>query len=159
MGSRTLASDADTAALGSALAATLPRPFAGWLLLLRGELGSGKSTLARAILRERGHEGAVPSPTYTLVEPYAVPDGNIYHIDLYRLNGLEELDYLGWQDFRDGLQLVEWPERAPELGARADICIHLDYAARGRAVTLKAVSDRAASVVERALLGLDRVLN
>ena len=52
------------------------------------------STLARAMLRAYGHEGAVPSPTYTLVEPYSISGKNIYHVDLYRVSDEEELRYL-----------------------------------------------------------------
>ena len=76
---------AATEALGGALAQALPADSRGFCILLQGELGSGKSTLARAMLRGLGHDGAVPSPTYTLVEPYSFRDYIAYHIDLYRI--------------------------------------------------------------------------
>ena len=73
-----------TVALGQTLAEALADRPAGWLVLLEGELGAGKSTLARALLKALGHTGSVPSPTYTLVEPYEFSGFSAYHIDLYR---------------------------------------------------------------------------
>jgi tRNA threonylcarbamoyladenosine biosynthesis protein TsaE len=138
---------AATEALGRRLAATLAADTSGWMILLKGELGSGKSTLARALLRALGIEGPVPSPTYTLVEPYEVAGRTIYHIDLYRLSGESELAYLGWTDLRDGLVLVEWPERAPALSEQADLQVELGFAGSGRRATITASSERGAAVL------------
>ena len=141
-----------TELLGRALSRALPEHIAGWTILLQGELGSGKSTLARAMLRESGHPGAVPSPTYTLIEPYNLPDYIIYHIDLYRIADEEELDYLGWSDLDDGLRLIEWPERVPGLRAQADVLIGMAYDGSGRVATLTALSDRGEAFLSRAAL-------
>lgn len=138
-----------TDALARWLAEALPVPPAGWLILLQGELGSGKSTLARSMLRAYGHKGAVPSPTYTLVEPYSFPDFNVYHIDLYRIGNASELEFLGWSDLDDGLRLVEWPDRAPGLYANADILISLSYEGQGRAAELTAQSTRGKELIRK----------
>ncbi len=119
------------------------------LLLLQGELGAGKSTLARAMLHCLGHDGAVPSPTYTLVEPYELAGGTIYHVDLYRLSGIEDLDYLGWNDMRDGLVLLEWPEREPQLRQQADLLIELRYDGEARSATVSALSASGVAMLER----------
>ena len=116
-------------------------------LLLEGELGAGKSTFARALIHALGHDGAVPSPTYTLVEPYDLPGRVIYHIDLYRVVEESELRYLGWTDLEDGLRLVEWPDRAPGLASLADLRLRLEYAGPGRAATLDGLSDRGRALV------------
>jgi tRNA threonylcarbamoyladenosine biosynthesis protein TsaE len=129
-----------TEALGAALARALPADSRGGIILLQGELGSGKSTLARAVLRALGHEGAVPSPTYTLVEPYSFPGLAVYHIDLYRISDEEELEFLGWSDLEDGLRLVEWPERVPGLVEQADLLVRLTYEGQGRAAEIRALS-------------------
>lgn len=137
-----LMDDAATTAFGRLLAKHLPSPRAGWLILLQGELGAGKSTLARALLRGLGHNGPVPSPTYTLVEPYEFPEGDVYHVDLYRIGSADELEFLGWDELSHGLLLVEWPERVPELFEQADVCLHLAYDGDGRRLRLEPGSKR-----------------
>ena len=132
---------AATEALGGALA----RALCGLgeitcLILLQGELGAGKTTLVRGLLRAAGHAGPVPSPTYTLVEPYEIDGTRLFHLDLYRIADAEELEYLGWRDIEGAISLVEWPERAPELAARADLVIRLTHADGGRRARLEALS-------------------
>lgn len=151
---RDLPDEAATIALGQDVLAALPDNLAGWTLLLTGELGAGKSTFARALIRAAGHTGAIPSPTYTLVEPYSLPRGNVYHVDLYRVSDEEELRYLGWNELDDGCRIVEWPDRALGLAARADLSLTLSYAGEGRRAELIALSERAEAVVE-AVAGSD----
>ncbi len=144
-----LADEAATAALGRQFLSVLPEDLAGWTVLLSGELGAGKSTFARALIKAAGHNGPVPSPTYTLVEPYQLSRGIIYHIDLYRIASEEELRYLGWSELDDGLRLVEWPDRAPGLSATADLELLLAYEGDGRRAELKGLSDRGKALIER----------
>jgi len=139
---RFLPDEAATTAFGRELLDALPEDLAGWTLLLTGELGAGKSTLARAFIKAAGHTGAVPSPTYTLVEPYHLARGNIYHVDLYRVSGEDELRYLGWNELDDGCRIVEWPDRAPGLTGEADLAITLSYDGVGRTVEVEGLSDR-----------------
>ena len=139
---RFLPDEAATTAFGRELLDALPRDLAGWTLLLTGELGAGKSTLARAFIKAAGHTGAVPSPTYTLVEPYNLARGNIYHVDLYRVSGEDELRYLGWNELDDGCRIVEWPDRAPGLTGQADLAITLSYDGVGRTIEVEGLSDR-----------------
>ena len=138
-----------TVELAGQLAAALPDPAGNWLIALQGELGAGKSTFARAMLRRYGHDGPVPSPTYTLVEPYDLPRGNVYHIDLYRVSDEEELRYLGWNELDEGFRLVEWPSRAPQLAAGADLQIELSYSGEGRNIEFTALSDRGRALAEQ----------
>ncbi|NNC56776.1 MAG: tRNA (adenosine(37)-N6)-threonylcarbamoyltransferase complex ATPase subunit type 1 TsaE [Woeseiaceae bacterium] len=144
---RFLSDEAATIAFARQLFEHLPENLAGWTVLLSGELGAGKSTFARALINAAGHVGPVPSPTYTLVEPYNVSRGTIYHIDLYRVSDEEELRYLGWNELDDGFRLVEWPDRAPGLSAQADLQLTLAYEGDGRQLELSGLSDRGAALV------------
>jgi tRNA threonylcarbamoyladenosine biosynthesis protein TsaE len=142
-----LADEAATGDFARRLLDRLPQDLAGWTVLLGGELGAGKSTFARALIRAAGHEGPVPSPTYTLVEPYLLPRATIYHIDLYRVSDEEELRYLGWAELDDGLRLVEWPDRAPGLAGQADLALTLTYEGSGRRADLRGLSERGDALV------------
>ena len=124
-----------TEALGRALAATRP---AQAVVHLQGDLGAGKSTLARALLRALGVEGAIRSPTYTLVERYPIPDGEAWHLDLYRIGDVGELDFLGLDDNSATLWLVEWPERAGSALPEADLRVQLVTHGLGREARLQA---------------------
>ena len=146
---RFLPDEAATIALAREILAALPEDRAGWTILLNGELGAGKSTFARALIKAAGHQGAVPSPTYTLVEPYSLPSGNIYHIDLYRVSNPEELTFLGWNELDDGIRLVEWPDRAPELVADADISLQLEYAGNSRNASFEGLSARGSALIQK----------
>ena len=142
-----LPDEAATVALAERLVEALPTSTSGLTLLLRGDLGSGKSTFARALIRGLGHTGTVPSPTYTLVEPYELPRGTIYHVDLYRVSSEEELRYLGWTELDEGFRIVEWPDRAPGIAADADLALSLSYLDTGRSAEIDAMSDRGAEIV------------
>lgn len=140
---RFLPDEEATIAFGREVLEALPEDLAGWTILLEGELGAGKSTFARAFIRAAGHEGAVPSPTYTLVEPYKLSRGNIYHVDLYRVSDEEELRYLGWNELDDGCRIVEWPDRAPGLVEQADLSLTFAYEDGGRSVEINPLTPRA----------------
>lgn len=142
-----LPGEAATEALAGQIVDALPANLRGLIVLLQGELGAGKSTLARAMLRALGHGGAVPSPTYTLVEPYDVADGRVYHIDLYRIASADELEFLGWSELDDGLRVIEWPERVAGLEGQSDLLVKLGYAGQGRFAEISAISERGARIL------------
>lgn len=89
----------------------------GEALLLRGPLGAGKTVFARAVIEELAGPGAdAASPSFPLCLTYETPKGLLWHYDLYRLKPPIDLDSLGWSEARrDGIALVEWPERAGRI--------------------------------------------
>jgi tRNA threonylcarbamoyladenosine biosynthesis protein TsaE len=138
---RHLEDQSDTEEFGGQLAAACE---GGLLVFLQGQLGAGKTTLVRGFLRELGHSGSVKSPTYTLVEPYALGERNVYHLDLYRLGNAEELEWIGVRDlFEDEtICLVEWPEQGEGFLPEPDLRVHLRVEGSGREIRVEAVSPR-----------------
>ncbi len=133
-----LADPAATEALGRALAATAP---ASAVVYLQGDLGAGKSFLARAMLRALGVAGTVKSPTYTLVERYALDRGEAAHLDLYRIADGAELEFLGLDELAGiRLCLVEWPERGGSSLPPPDLRIALAVSGSGRMARLEQAS-------------------
>ncbi len=129
---------AATETLGARLAQTLPERA---VIQLHGDLGAGKSTLARALLRALGVTGTIRSPTYTLVEQYALPAGGLaLHLDLYRIGHPGELEFLGLDPAEARLCLVEWPERGQGALPPADLDIALAVEGDGRRCRLEARS-------------------
>ena len=141
-----LPDSAATEAFGARLARCCAR---GLLVFLYGPLGAGKTTLVRGLLRAAGYGGPVRSPTYTLIEPYATPQGNFYHLDLYRLADPEELEWIGVRDLFDErhLCLIEWPERGAGFLPRADLSLTLGIEGAGRRVHAQAASKAGAAVL------------
>jgi len=135
-----LADEAATAALGERLARVLR---AGDVVFLEGELGTGKSTLARACLQAlAGAPITVPSPTFTLVQTYPLPDLEVWHVDLYRLAAGATVDDLALDEALDhGALVIEWPDRLPPETFPDRLVVHLDRPATGdgRHATLGAV--------------------
>jgi tRNA threonylcarbamoyladenosine biosynthesis protein TsaE len=85
----------------------------GDAILLSGPLGAGKTAFARCFLRTLSGDPSleVPSPSFTLVQSYETTRGVVHHFDLWRLDGPSALAELGWDDAREGIVLVEWPDR------------------------------------------------
>jgi tRNA threonylcarbamoyladenosine biosynthesis protein TsaE len=139
-----LGTAADTVQLGAALAQACPWDHGGpCLLYLSGELGAGKTTLAAALLAALGVAESVRSPSYALIETYAVKAGLVLHVDCYRLNQPGELEQLGLRDYFSAatLWLVEWPEHAAGALPVPDLTLHLEYAGDGRSALIEARSD------------------
>lgn len=105
------ASAEDTQSLGRGLARSLG---AGSVVLLVGPLGAGKTVLAKGIAEGLGIRDQIISPTYTIVSDYREGSVHLYHVDLYRIEGRDQLENLGLDDLLrdDAVVLIEWGEKA-----------------------------------------------
>lgn len=144
-----LDSEAATLRFGAALATCLPASLVVWL---EGDLGAGKTTLVRGILRGLGYQGAVKSPTYTLVERYDTARGTVSHFDLYRFTTPEEWLDAGLDELIDGhsVVLIEWPRQAEGFAPTPDLTITLTPAQTGRILTAQ-IHTPAAQPISHAL--------
>lgn len=135
----------DLAAMAAFGAAIAERLRAGDVVALEGGLGAGKTTLARAILAALGHEGEVPSPTFTIIETYDAPPLRIAvaHADFYRLKDPSEALELGLDDYREGAALIaEWPDHAGGFAhERGCLSILLETAGEGRIAIVEPGAD------------------
>lgn len=154
-----LADEAAMLALGAELARACTTLAVGdetsLVVYLQGNLGMGKTTLTRGLLRGLDYQGAVKSPTYTLVEPYRLAQADVFHFDLYRLGDPEELEYMGIRDYFSPLQsdrlslcLVEWPDCGSGYLPAADMVVSIYPEGAGRRVQLSATSPRGITLLK-----------
>ena len=123
-----------------------------FVIYLIGELGVGKTALAQGFIQYFGFE-RVKSPTYSLVESYQNEVINIHHMDCYRLNDPEELEYIGIRDyFLSGhIQLIEWPELGKGVIAKADISITLSGDGNHRKINIQSHTEAGKEVIKCAI--------
>ncbi len=117
-------SEAETEAVGARVAQALAP---GSVVAMRGEMGAGKTVFVRGLARAFGYTGRVTSPTFTIVNEYlCVPP--VFHFDMYRLSGMEDLYGIGWEDYlaRGGICVVEWSERVEDALDAQVITVELE---------------------------------
>ena len=123
------------------------------VVYLEGDLGAGKTTLVRGVLRALGYSGKVKSPTYTLLESYAISNLNfiLYHFDFYRFTDPDEFLEAGLDEFFGATDccLVEWPDKAGAHVPPADLRVQLEIEGEGRICHLRAGSPRGRACLER----------
>ena len=127
--------------------AVLATVFARWVqaplvIFLIGDLGAGKTTFARAFIQALGYSGYVKSPSYGLLESYLVAGKSILHLDLYRIEDPEELEYLALRDLYDNqaVLLVEWPDKGAKLLPLADLELRFTELGESRFIECCALS-------------------
>lgn len=133
---------ADEAAVAQWAQSLAPQLGQGGIIHLRGELGAGKTTFARALLQALGVQGRIKSPTYSLIESYAVDALAIHHLDLYRIADPGELEWLGLDELLGdhSLILIEWPERGGSELPAPDLILQLAHAPAGRDLVARPLS-------------------
>ena len=118
-------SPAETRAFGRSLAKGLTP---GTVIAFTGDLGAGKTALISGLAEGLRVTDRVTSPTFTIVNEYEGGRLPLFHFDLYRLGGGEELYDIGWDDYlaRGGVCAVEWSENAPEAMGDGDRLVRID---------------------------------
>ncbi|HJP38545.1 MAG: tRNA (adenosine(37)-N6)-threonylcarbamoyltransferase complex ATPase subunit type 1 TsaE [Gammaproteobacteria bacterium] len=121
------------------------------VIYLCGDLGAGKTTFVRGFLQALGHTGRVPSPTYTLIEPYDIAGFEVSHIDLYRLRSPGEAESLALAELCGSrmLMLIEWPENGAAAVPAADLRVELAIDGQGRAMQLVGLSAAGKTLVSQ----------
>ena len=121
------------------------------VIYLRGDLGAGKTTFARAYVHSLGFSGYVKSPSYGLLETYEAGGQSILHLDLYRIEDPEELEYLAIRDlFGDhSVLLVEWPDRGKHHLPEPDLVLEFGEKSETRFVSCQVHSERGQRLADR----------
>lgn len=114
----------ETVALGGRLADALKT---GRVVAFTGDLGAGKTAFVSGMARALGVEERVTSPTFTIVNEYEGGRLPLFHFDMYRLGGADELFHIGWEDYlsRGGVCAVEWSERAEAALPRETVWVSI----------------------------------
>ncbi|MBI3559120.1 tRNA (adenosine(37)-N6)-threonylcarbamoyltransferase complex ATPase subunit type 1 TsaE [Candidatus Gottesmanbacteria bacterium] len=111
----------ETRNLGEKLAEKIKN---GGVVCLYGDLGAGKTTFVQGIAKGLGIKKQITSPTFIIMRSY----GRLWHLDLYRLNSLEEIKALGveeiWQD-ENNILVIEWPEKIEPILPENKLTVHL----------------------------------
>ena len=121
---------------------------------LHGTLGVGKTTFVRHLLRALGVQGRIKSPTYAVVEPYDLPNLNIWHFDFYRFTDPREWEDAGFRDIfaSPGLKIAEWPENAASHLPLADLVMRIEVLAdESRAVSVAAQTATGVSLLDASM--------
>ena len=122
----TIKNETDTKAFGLELGKTLKK---GQIIALIGELGTGKTTLTKYIAQGLGIKEMITSPTFTIVQEYRSGRIPLYHFDVYRINGIEEMYELGYEEyfFGVGVSVIEWADKIQELIPKEALTICMEY--------------------------------
>lgn len=123
---KVIRNELDTKKFGIELAGKL-KP--GDIIALIGDLGTGKTTLTKSIAEGLGITRMITSPTFTIVQEYTEGRLPLYHFDVYRINDLEEMYELGYEEyfFGQGVCVVEWADQITELIPEDSIFIRIEY--------------------------------
>ena len=139
--------EAAVARLAAKFAAELQPPMVVYLV---GDLGAGKTTFARAYIHALGFRGYVKSPSYGLLETYETGGQSVLHLDLYRIEDPEELEFLAIRDLytEDSVLLVEWPDRGANFLPMPDLVLEFGETDESRFIRCTARSAAGASLAE-----------
>jgi tRNA threonylcarbamoyladenosine biosynthesis protein TsaE len=139
-----------------AASAGLAQRFARFLeapcvIYLQGDLGAGKTLFTRAYIHALGFEGYVKSPSYGLLETYEVGGKTVLHLDLYRIEDPEELEYLAIRDLygENTVLMVEWPDRGEHFLPAPDLVLEFGETDESRFIRCKPFSSNGSALANK----------
>ena len=121
------------------------------IFYIDGDLGTGKTTLVREVLKSLGWSGAVKSPTFSIIEEYKLNDIDIFHSDLYRLNGENDFEMLGLEinEQTKGILFIEWPEKISKFNFGNEFFLKLSIVNKQRFIEFKSTSQEFLNCINR----------
>ena len=123
------------------------------VIYLKGDLGAGKTLFTRAYIHALGYQGYVKSPSYGLLETYEVAGQTILHLDLYRIEDPEELEYLAIRDLyrEDTVLMVEWPDRGDSYLPLPDLVLEFVEIDESRFINCRIISIPGKGLAEKVI--------
>ena len=148
----------DEAAVADSFARAAAPPLVGYL---RGDLGAGKTTFARAYVHALGYVGYVKSPSYGLLETYETGAQKVLHLDLYRIEDPEELEFLALRDLFDErtVLLIEWPDRGAGHLPAADFVLDFGETDGTRHIDCRGVTGRGRDLARAVAASFENVVS
>ena len=121
------------------------------IFYLDGNLGTGKTTLVREILKAMGWQGAVKSPTFSILEEYQIANKDVFHFDLYRLDSQNDFEMLGIDINANsrGIFFIEWPHKISKFNFGEEFFLKLSLSNRNRSIEFKTNNKKFLSCIDR----------
>lgn len=121
------------------------------IFYLDGNLGTGKTTLVREILKAMGWQGAVKSPTFSILEEYQIANKDVFHFDLYRLDSQNDFEMLGIDINANsrGIFFIEWPHKISKFNFGEEFFLKLSLSNRNRSIEFKTNNKKFLNCIDR----------
>ena len=121
------------------------------IFYLDGNLGTGKTTLVREILKAMGWQGAVKSPTFSILEEYQIANKDVFHFDLYRLDRQNDFEMLGIEINANsrGIFFIEWPHKISKFNFGEEFFLKLSLSNRNRSIEFETKNKKFLNCIDR----------
>ena len=121
------------------------------IFYLDGNLGTGKTTLVREILKAMSWQGAVKSPTFSILEEYQIANKDVFHFDLYRLDSQNDFEMLGIEINANsrGIFFIEWPHKISKFNFDEEFFLKLSLSNRNRSIEFKTNNKKFLNCIDR----------
>ena len=121
------------------------------IFYLDGNLGTGKTTLVREILKAMSWQGAVKSPTFSILEEYQIANKDVFHFDLYRLDSQNDFEMLGIEINANsrGIFFIEWSHKISKFNFGEEFFLKLSLSNRNRSIEFETKNKKFLNCIDR----------